>query len=249
MLGPKILLISAGLVAAAVIERRQESPSPTVPDYFQTTPEIYAGPTVTGLIAPFLAQTNPAPFGQEASFVANAPLETNVPIQGNTRNQSIFQLHGQLSSYFSPSQGFGAQEWPLPPGANISIVNVLHRHGSRYPTGTSSVASFGSKIHNITANGTAKWSGELSFLNSWKYQLGAEILVARGRQELFDSGVLFYYNYGEWQCDAEVRHVLTRSRWTLQYLDQDRCPNHDPRPNAQVSRVFHGRILWAGMDS
>jgi hypothetical protein len=75
-------------------------------------------------------------------------------------------------------------------------VNILHRHGSRYPTGTSGVVNFGAKIYNITANGTAKWSGDLAFLNKWQYTLGAEILVARGRQELFDSGVLHYYNYG-----------------------------------------------------
>lgn len=198
MLGFKVLLLSASLALAAVIEVRQDAPSGTVPDYFQTTPQVFVGPTVTGLIAPFLAQTNPVGFGQEAaSFVPNAPLETQVPIQGNTNNASIYQLHGQLSSYFPNPVGFGANEYPLPPGANISTVNVLHRHGARYPTGTASVASFGSKIFNITRNGTAKWSGELSFLNSWKYQLGAEILVGRGRQELFDSGVLFYYNYGE----------------------------------------------------
>ena len=197
----KSLVMLAGVVNAAVLDPRQATTasgsataSATEPWYYQTTPELFAGPTTTGLIAPFLAQTNPAPWG--ASFVANAPLETNLPVSGNTNNQSIFQLHGQLSSYFPNPVGFGSNEYPLPPGANISNVHVLHRHGSRYPTGTSSVASFGSKLHNITANGTAKWTGDLSFLNSWRYNLGAEILVARGRQELFDSGVLFYYNYG-----------------------------------------------------
>lgn len=193
-------IVLSALVAvsgAAVIEKRQsESASATVPDYFQTTPQVYAGPTTTAEMAPFLAQTNPAPFGHEASFVANAPLETALPIANNPNKSSIFQLVGQLSSYFPNPVGFGANEYPLPPGANISQVNVLHRHGSRYPTGTSPVASFGQKLHNLTSNGTATWSGELSFLNNWTYTLGAEILVARGRQELFDSGVLHYYNYG-----------------------------------------------------
>jgi len=194
----ELLFTYAALAAAGVVDIRQ-APSATVPDYFQTSPQIWAGPTATGLIAPFLAQTNPAPFGQAASlsFVANAPLETNVPITGNTNRSSIFQLHGQLSSYFPNPIGFGCDEYPVPPGSNLSEVHLVHRHGSRYPTGDSSVANFGRKIHNLTTNGTAKWSGELSFLNSWKYQLGSEILVARGRQELFDSGVLFYYNYGE----------------------------------------------------
>lgn len=191
----KLVLASAALATAGVVDIRQE-PSPTVPDYFQTSPQMFAGPTVTG-VAPFLAQSNPAPFGQEASFVPNAPLETNIPITGNTNRSSIFQLHGQLSSYFPNPIGFGSNEYPVPPGSNLSQVHLLHRHGSRYPTGDSSVANFGGKIHNLTTNGTAKWTGELDFLNTWRYQLGAEILVPRGRQELFDSGVLFYYNYGE----------------------------------------------------
>ena len=185
-----------GATAAGLIDKRQ-SASATGPDYFQTTPELFAGPTPTAKHAPFLAQTNPAPFGNEASFVPNTPLETALPISDNPNNQSIFQLMGQLSSYFPNPIGFGVNEYPLPPGANISQVHVLHRHGARYPTGDSSVSTFGSKLHNITVNGTAKWTGELSFLNSWRYTLGAEILVARGRQELFDSGVLFYYQYGQ----------------------------------------------------
>jgi Histidine phosphatase superfamily (branch 2) len=59
------------------------------------------------------------------------------------------------------------------------------------------VSSFGSKIRNITRNGAATFIGELAFLNTWSYNLGSEILVPIGRQELFDSGVLFYYNYGQ----------------------------------------------------
>lgn len=72
---------------------------------------------------------------------------------------------------------------------------MLSRHGSRYPTTNSSVQSFGAKVANKTGHFTA--TGALSFLNNWKYELGAEILVPRGRQELFDSGVLHYYNYGQ----------------------------------------------------
>ncbi|KIV97146.1 hypothetical protein PV10_00928 [Exophiala mesophila] len=192
-----LLLLTASLAWAGVLYQPRQEPSATVPDYFQTTPEIFAGPTATGLIAPFLAQTNPAPFGHEASFVPNAPLETNLPISGNTNRSSIFQLQGHLSSYFPNPVGFGVNEYPVPPGSNISQVHLLHRHGSRYPTGSASVAVFGQKIYHLTTNKTASWSGELSFLQNWKYQLGAETLVTRGHQELFDSGVLFYYNYGQ----------------------------------------------------
>ncbi|KPI34836.1 3-phytase A [Cyphellophora attinorum] len=189
-----VLTCIAGLASAAVLDNRQASSSASVEQIFQTFPQIFAGPTKTGS-APFLAETNPAAFGS-LSYVPNTPLATALPIQGIQSGQNIFLLMGQLTPYQPNPVGFGSNEYSLPPGTNISQVHLLSRHGSRYPTGDSSVSSFGSKLHNITSNGTASWSGELSFLNSWTYKMGAEILVPKGRQELYDSGVLFYYNYG-----------------------------------------------------
>jgi len=54
----------------------------------------------------------------------------------------------------------------------------------------------GEKIQNITSNGTAHFTGELAFLNLYKYGLGAEILVPQGRAELFNHGIDQYYAYG-----------------------------------------------------
>lgn len=150
------------------------------------------GPTPTGA-APFLAETNPAPFAG-TSYIPNSPLETQVPIAGNTNNGNIFQMMGQLSHYFPNPSGFGVDEYPLPAGAEIVQLNMLSRHGSRYPTTGSGAYNFGVKHANMT--GKANYTGELSFLNNWSYQLGAEILVPVGKQELFDSGTLHYYQYG-----------------------------------------------------
>lgn len=101
---------------------------------------------------------------------------------------------GQLSHYFPNPDGFGVDEYSLPPGAEIVQLNMLSRHGSRYPTTGSGANVFGEKHRNKT--GTAKYTGELSFLKDWSYQLGAEILVPIGKQELFNSGTLHYYQYG-----------------------------------------------------
>ncbi|KAI9741394.1 MAG: hypothetical protein M1834_003111 [Cirrosporium novae-zelandiae] len=158
-----------------------------VPDYFQTETELYPGPTATGQ-APLLAETNPAPFGASRTIVPNDPLETAIPISGEPDGANIFTMMGQLTP------GFGAQEYPLPSGAEIFQVHMLHRHGSRYPTNGSSVQSFGSRIENATQY--YNFTGELSFLNNWSYNLGYDILVPKGRQELFDSGVFHYYQYG-----------------------------------------------------
>lgn len=104
---------------------------------------------------------------------------------GNTDNGNIFQLMGQLSHYFPNPQGFGVHEYPLPANASIVQLNMLSRHGSRYPTTGSGATQLGAKIHNYTTGvlGDVTFTGNLSFLNSWTYKLGAEILVPVGKQE------------------------------------------------------------------
>ncbi|KAK7537506.1 histidine phosphatase superfamily [Phyllosticta citribraziliensis] len=191
----KKMLTRSALIAAAVGSYADAAnvatPSSTeVPQYFQTSPELFAGPTKTG-DAPFLAQTNIAPFSG-VSYIPVQPIETQIPIAGNTENANIFQLMGQLSHYFPNPDGFGVDEYALPPGTNISQLHMLHRHGSRYPESYS--ATLGQKIENRT--GTFNATGDLAFLNDYKYRLGYEILVPLGHQELFDSGVLHYYQYG-----------------------------------------------------
>lgn len=99
------------------------TPTSTVPQYFQTSPELWAGPTSTGM-APFLAQTNPISFAATETFAPNNPLETGMPIIGQYHNDSIFHLMAHLSPYFSNPSGFGVAEYPLPPGAQISQVQV-----------------------------------------------------------------------------------------------------------------------------
>ncbi|EDO02314.1 hypothetical protein SS1G_04790 [Sclerotinia sclerotiorum 1980 UF-70] len=197
MLLDQILLLSlTGVTTAALLPEKQQSSTSTsdVPQYFQTTPELWAGPTATGR-APFLAQTNPVSFAPTVTFVPNTPLETAQPIVGQGQNQSIFQLMGNLSPYLPNPSGFGVAEYPLPPGAKIAQLQMLSRHGSRYPTVGSNVEVFGEKVANNTEKLNA--TGALSFLNDWKYGLGHEILVPRGRQELYDSGILHYYQYAQ----------------------------------------------------
>lgn len=122
MLFEKFLLITAMGVASAAAHG-EVSTSGKVPQYFQTSPELWAGPTATGR-APNLAQTNPVSFAPSVTFVPNNPLETAMPIVGAQQNESIFQLMGQLSPYFANPEGFGVAEYPLPDGARITQVQV-----------------------------------------------------------------------------------------------------------------------------
>ena len=180
------LAAACGSLVDAGILKRQSSASGSatskLPDYYQTVPELFPGPTPTGSAA-FLAQTNPAPFAS-TSYIPNTPLETQVPIVGNTNNGNIYELMGQLSHYF-PGSGFGVDEYRLPANASIAQLNMLSRHGSRYPTTGSGATVLGARIHNYTSGilGDVTFTGALSFLNTWTYKLGAEILVPVGKQE------------------------------------------------------------------
>lgn len=137
------------------------------------------GPTATGDAA-FLAETNPAPFPSK-SYIPVSPLETQVPIEGNTNDANIFQLHGELSHYFPNPDGWGVEELPLPPRSNISYLHMLHRHGARYPTLRSPAPTLAERL--ATANGKFDELQPLAFLNSWTNKLGVEILVPIGKQE------------------------------------------------------------------
>lgn len=161
-------------------------PEPSdVPQYFRTWPPMWAGPTATGK-APFLAQT--VAWDPAKTYVPNEPLQTAVPVEGmGDSDESIFKMMGYLSPY-QPAPGFGVDEYPLPRGAEIVQVHMLSRHGSRYPTLGSQAAEFGKKLAKAKASFKAK--GALAFLNDWEPLKGHEILVAKGRQELFDSGMI-----------------------------------------------------------
>ncbi|RKK65730.1 hypothetical protein BFJ69_g16025 [Fusarium oxysporum] len=164
-----------------------------VPQYFQTSPELWPGATATGKPA-FMAQTRVFEPTAAVTFVPNDPLQTSIPIEGMKEgNKSIFKMMGHLSPY-SPSPGFGVDEYPIPEGAEIVQIQMLSRHGARYPNPGSDVAGLGERIAN--ASGKFNTKGPLEFLMDWKYELGQDILVPRGRQELFESGVLHSYMYG-----------------------------------------------------
>lgn len=80
-----------GSVADAISDCECRSVDGDVPLHFQTSPQVYAGPTATGP-APFMAQT--VAFDAEATYVPNEPLQTAVPVEGMKKDGNIFKLMG-----------------------------------------------------------------------------------------------------------------------------------------------------------
>ena len=129
---------SQGVVISGKGSKDCQTTSTKVPQYFQTSPELWAGPTATGR-PPFLAQTNPVSFAPTATFAPNTPLETAEPIAGQGQNESIFHLMAHLSPYFPNPSGFGVAEYPLPPGANIFQLQASQPINLCIPSSTDGV--------------------------------------------------------------------------------------------------------------
>ncbi len=59
---------------------------------------------------------------------------------------------------------------------------MLSRHGSRYPTFNSSQQAAAYRLIAAAQKG-AKFTGALTFLNTFQYKLGYEVMVPIGKQE------------------------------------------------------------------
>lgn len=172
------------------------------------------GDTVPGG-APFVAQRDKLnttrPFGPYGIEMRWLPKDVG---HENTTSNDIFSNLGPYTPW-RPSTLFPqtAAYEVLPDQCTVKQVHILHRHGARYPTDgmDDGPGLLAAKIQNTTRNNTFEASGELAFLHDWKYELGVADLVHQGAQELFDSGVKAYYQYGKLLENATEKPVIRAS--------------------------------------
>jgi hypothetical protein len=80
----------------------------------------------------------------------------------------------------------------------VCAIAHVFADGARYPTSGAAPSTFAAKVHNATAqSGGFKATGDLAFLNTWTYQLGAELLTPFGRLQNFELGATFRQQYGK----------------------------------------------------
>ena len=137
--------------------------------------------------------------GDEAFAIQTAPVIAKVDntfplIQPNAedsaKNKKPFNILTHLGN-LSPWQSVDSSSFGLPntspvvpSGCELRQVHLAHRHGARYPTSDGVTAGFAAKLHSTVTGSGFSASGALSFLNTWKYKLGAEILTPFGRSQL-----------------------------------------------------------------
>jgi hypothetical protein len=158
----------------------------------------------------------------------------------------ISSYWGQITPYAANVEGyFGVNATGLPDGCQVEQAHLLQRHGARFPTAVFDDGLndefFGGKVFNWTqANSSAQFTGPLTFLNSYQYQMGESYLVGQGAAQLFQAGVAFWEQYG--------RVLYNASAGQLQYNAS--YPNGTARPKLVLrttgqSRIENSQISWA----
>ncbi|KAG2075022.1 phosphoglycerate mutase-like protein [Suillus decipiens] len=154
----------------------------------------YAGSTVVDSYPPAGA-TNTAidsyfPDASQVGYPGPTPSGTNTTF-------NVMRHWGNLGPMYSV-ESFGLPDASpiIPEGCGLNTVHLLMRHGARYPTSGSGPSQFAGELNTAASNESFSATGELEFLATWTYKLGAEILTPFGRDSLFSNGVAFRYRYG-----------------------------------------------------
>jgi hypothetical protein len=138
----------------------------------------FPGPTATG-VEPAAIETAPS-YATNDQAAGNYPLVVDKTEDG--KKVDIERYWGNLAPWYSvPSSAYGLPKASpkVPDQCSVTQVHLLYRHGARYPTSGSAPSTFAAKIHNATQNSGFTSTGDLDFLNSWTYKLGADTFLAR----------------------------------------------------------------------
>lgn len=138
--------------------------------------------------------------GSEPNREASAAAHTGTIYASNF---NMKQNWGAYSPYFDtgvPFEGISKTaldgEFSLPNRCAYKQVHVLHRHGDRYPAGSSAhnMEKMGQRLEKMARE--TPQQGNEAWLNEWKYSLQTESLVGAGIGALFDSGAKFWGSHG-----------------------------------------------------
>jgi hypothetical protein len=133
----------------------------------------------------------------------------------------------------------------LPDGCQVEQAHTLQRHAERFPTGAfddgKNDENFAAKVKNFTeANPQKSFSGPLSFLNSYRYNLAEGYLTGRGAGTEFQSGISFWNNYGRLLYDAPVGQL----QYNASYANGTARAKPVIRTTGQ-SRIENSQISWS----
>ncbi|KAN0071554.1 Histidine phosphatase superfamily [Elaphomyces granulatus] len=163
-----------------------------------------------------------------------------------------FQCHPKISHFWGQYSPFFSLEHQsaispdVPKHCRIIFVQVLSRHGARYPT--SIKTNIYSDLISRIQRSTTSFEGDFAFLKDYVYNLGADDLTSFGEKQMIQSGASFYARYKGlaknivpfFRCSGSDRVVASGQRFiagfqTAKRMDsQSNKSQHAPEVNVII---------------
>ncbi|THG97873.1 hypothetical protein EW026_g4210 [Hermanssonia centrifuga] len=148
--------------------------------------------------------------------------------------EKIQRQWGQYSPYFPAGKYI-----PPPSSCSITQVNILQRHGARYPNGDD---DYDVAVKHLLAADEFRDSN-LYFLRDYEYQLKQDVLIPFGAEQSFEAGEIAYRRYGHLVSEhnlpfiraaSKPRVVSTAGNWTVGFAAAS-THHYNPSVNVIIS--------------
>ncbi|KAJ5183770.1 3-phytase A [Penicillium capsulatum] len=147
----------------------------------------------------------------------------------------------QYAPFFSTEHQDNGLPNDIPEGCQVDFVQMISRHGARYPT-KGKGERYRELLNKIQTQ--AKLTGSAAPLKDHKYKLGADSLVPFGEQEMVNAGIRFYERYPELSSQNEPFIRSTDSQRVMKSAEKfvDGFQKARGRPNQSKAPTI-GSIL------
>ncbi|RDX44136.1 acid phosphatase [Lentinus brumalis] len=135
-----------------------------------------------------------------------------------------------------------------PAGCEINQVNILQRHGARYPNADDG-EQYSKAVEHITS--ADKFADKrLKFLKGYEYELGADDLVPFGAAQSFEAGEVAFKRYSDLVNSTEIpfvraagapRVISTATNWTVGFAAAS-SQRYQPYLNVIISEEYNNTL-------
>ncbi|KAI0823286.1 acid phosphatase [Trametes gibbosa] len=148
---------------------------------------------------------------------------------------------------YSPWHAMDKYRGP-PAGCNITQVNILQRHGARYPNAEDG-ESYATGVEHLSSAEKFR-DKRLKFLKEYEYQLGADDLVPFGAAQTFEAGQVAFKRYAHLVNNTRIpfvraagapRVISTATNWTVGFAAASH-QRYQPYLNVIISEEYNNTL-------
>ncbi|KAI0350156.1 phosphoglycerate mutase-like protein [Trametes cingulata] len=198
--------------------------------------------------AAWTSPTRPAyPGAQEAPAELEAGLSAHP--EGVVRAPPLGVPESLQTKWGQYSPWHALDKYRAPPaGCNITQVNILQRHGARYPNAEDG-ANYAKAVAHLASADKFR-DKRLKFLEEYEYELGADDLVPFGAAQTFEAGQIAFKRYMHLVNSTQIpfvraagapRVVSTATNWTVGFAAASH-QRYQPYLNVIISEEYNNTL-------